>query len=403
MCGHHPEVMNLPLPARFRAVAVAVPVLLSAFVAPAAATADPGVEYQSFTMTTSHGTVVGHVLTVDLRQARLDLLHPGVVAARDEVPDMADAQGAVAGVNGDFFNISETHEGVEPTNSAVGPAIAAGAQLKGAVPNGQRFGPGLPAGTSTRDVLAVGVDGIARVSTLELRGVARTSAGTFDIEGLNQYALAENGIGVFTGDWGPMSRVRATCGTDTERNAPCSAETEEILVRNGIVVAERDEPGEGALRPGTMALVGREGGDAELEALDPGDRVALRPRLVAEALPPLAFAVGGFPILRDGTPLSDLDATTLAPRTVAGVSADGRTVHLVVVDGRSEASVGMTVAETAELLSSFGAVDGVNLDGGGSSTLVSRDPGAARVTVRNAPSDGAPRAVANGVGVFAGA
>ncbi|WP_199431399.1 phosphodiester glycosidase family protein [Qaidamihabitans albus] len=377
--------------------------LVSVLVAPVSAAGQvaPGVTYRPFELATEHGAVTGYVLTVDLRTARLDLLHPGRVAARDEVPDMADAARALGGVNGDFFNISETHEGVEPTGSSVGPAIAGGQDLKAAVPDGQRFGPALPAGTSARDVFGVGADRRARVASLDLAGAVRGGGEEFDIEGLNQYALPVGGIGVFDRHWGPMARVRATCGTDASRSAPCSAETEEVVVRRGVVVAERDTPGAGAIPEDTVVLVGREAGADELEALDPGDRVVVRHRLVAAALPPFRFAVGGFPILRGGTPLPGLDTRALAPRTAAGASADGRTAYLVVVDGRSTSSAGMSVAGLAGLLRSFGAADAVNLDGGGSSTLVLREPGQDRVTVRNTPSDGRPRAVANGIGVFA--
>lgn len=59
----------------------------------------------------------------------------------------------------------------------------------------------------------------------------------------------------------------------------------------------------------------------------------------------------------------------------------------------------MTVAELAGLLRSYGARDAVNLDGGGSTTVTVEGRGQ-RVTVRNVPSDGTERAVANGVGVF---
>jgi exopolysaccharide biosynthesis protein len=76
-------------------------------------------------------------------------------------------------------------------------------------------------------------------------------------------------------------------------------------------------------------------------------------------------------------------------------------MYLVVVDGRSERSGGMTVAELSALLGQVGADDAVNLDGGGSSTFALRAPGEPSVTVRNIPSDGSERAVANGIGVFA--
>jgi uncharacterized protein YigE (DUF2233 family) len=57
------------------------------------------------------------------------------------------------------------------------------------------------------------------------------------------------------------------------------------------------------------------------------------------------------------------------PRTAAGVTSDGRLV-LMVVDGRQERSRGVNLAELADLMRSAGAVDAMNLDGGGSSTLV---------------------------------
>ena len=56
------------------------------------------------------------------------------------------------------------------------------------------------------------------------------------------------------------------------------------------------------------------------------------------------------------------------PRTAAGWTKDGRLL-LLVVDGRSKASRGATLAETAQLLLDHGAEEALNLDGGGSTTL----------------------------------
>lgn len=140
-------------------------------------TVAPGVSYDEFDIAAAKGTAHAHVLTVDLRnpRVRLDLLQPGAVAARATVSQQATAQGAVAGVNGDFFNISEAqHPGVQATGASVGPAIARGRALKGAVPNGQRFGPPLPPGTSTEDVFGLGVDRRARLGGLSLDGSIRT-------------------------------------------------------------------------------------------------------------------------------------------------------------------------------------------------------------------------------------
>jgi exopolysaccharide biosynthesis protein len=57
------------------------------------------------------------------------------------------------------------------------------------------------------------------------------------------------------------------------------------------------------------------------------------------------------------------------PRTLAGVRADG-TLLLVTVDGRRPGwSVGASFAEEAAIMQALGAVDAVNLDGGGSTTM----------------------------------
>lgn len=57
------------------------------------------------------------------------------------------------------------------------------------------------------------------------------------------------------------------------------------------------------------------------------------------------------------------------PRTAVGRTADG-TLILMVVDGRQARSRGATLDELARLMLDVGAVDALNLDGGGSSTLV---------------------------------
>src|SRR5262249_54186698 len=116
---------------------------------------------------------------------------------------------------------------------------------------------------------------------------------------------------------------------------------------------------------------------------------------------PFRFAVGGAPIVRDGATLPGVDAKTLAVRSGAGVSADSRHLYLVVLDGISATNTGMTLADLAAVLEGFGAQDGVNLDGGGSSTCAVQLPGSSTVTVVNAhPGGVAERAVANGIGVF---
>ncbi len=78
------------------------------------------------------------------------------------------------------------------------------------------------------------------------------------------------------------------------------------------------------------------------------------------------------------------------PRTA--VAYNGNYVFFIVCDGRSANSVGMTMTELGNFCVNYiGATDGANLDGGGSSTMVVNG------VVKNTPSDGSERAVANGM------
>jgi hypothetical protein len=372
--------------------------------APGVSRLAPGVTYTEFDIPAAKGVAHAHVLSVDLGNpgVSVDLLHPGAVAARATVSRLADARSAVAGVNSDFFNITETqHPGVEATGASVGPAIANGRTLKAAVPNGQRFGPVLPPGTSTQDVLGVGTDRRARLDRLALDGSLSTAETRLPLGGLNQYALPVGSVGAFTSDWGSASRLRATCGTDTERAAPCSTDTHEVTVEDGRVVSSAGTPGAGPIASDTTVLVGREAGAQQLRKLSLGERVQVRHQLVAAASGiPYRFVVGGYPVLRGGQPLAGLDNATSAVRTAAGVADGGRRLLLLALDGAPEFRGGLTIAEVAAVTRQLGSTDAFSLDGGGSTTLVAREPGTTAVSVRNHPSGGAERPVPNGIGVF---
>ena len=78
------------------------------------------------------------------------------------------------------------------------------------------------------------------------------------------------------------------------------------------------------------------------------------------------------------------------PRTAIGFNADSTRLYFVVVDGRHISSTGVTLKEMMGIFEALGAVNAVNLDGGGSSCILVNDE------VMNHPSDGSVRAVGNG-------
>ncbi len=81
---------------------------------------------------------------------------------------------------------------------------------------------------------------------------------------------------------------------------------------------------------------------------------------------------GRYRLVRDGSIVETRGTSSLVgrnPRSLMGRTADGR-VALVTIDGRRTTSVGTTLIETAKIARSLGLVEAINLDGGGSTTLV---------------------------------
>ena len=117
---------------------------------------------------------------------------------------------------------------------------------------------------------------------------------------------------------------------------------------------------------------------------------------------------GSSEFVRGGQPMNiaEPDLSGINPRTMVGVSQDGKTVYLVVVDGRRYTwSNGMQFPEMRDYMIAIGSWSAINADGGGSSTFAVRAPeGApARFTVRNWPNDagGIERQLFNGLAIIA--
>ncbi|MDR2028282.1 MAG: phosphodiester glycosidase family protein [Treponema sp.] len=105
-------------------------------------------------------------------------------------------------------------------------------------------------------------------------------------------------------------------------------------------------------------------------------------------------AVGGFyMVLQDGAVTEQTRARSKArhPRSAAGLSADGKTLYLLVIDGRRPGSIGATEAETGLILGQLGAWDGLNFDGGGSTALALRYPDGSVRAVNTPIHKGIPR------------
>lgn len=98
------------------------------------------------------------------------------------------------------------------------------------------------------------------------------------------------------------------------------------------------------------------------------------------------------------------NAMQFHPRTFVGVSKDNKKVYLFVIDGRQpEYSNGMLLEDMMLLCQGAGCYQALNLDGGGSTTMVRRVEQAGSPVsfeIMNTPSDVPSRAVLNGLQVI---
>jgi len=173
-------------------------------------------------------------------------------------------------------------------------------------------------------------------------------------------------------------------------------EGRELVFANGALAEDRPGDGSRPIPPdGFVLSLGPESPRIGFAAPAAGEDAVVEFVLSSSLEPKQSWAdcgevlSAGPVILHDGRPVTDWSSESIRqvfsrarhPRTAAGVRADG-TILLITVDGRDpETSVGMSIPELADLFLERGAVAAVNLDGGGSTTMVIRDE------VVNHPSD----------------
>ena len=321
------------------------------------------------------------VLTVHLNEAGVstNILTSGPVASGGPLTEAANKAGAVAGVNGGFFDIGNS-------NAAEGGEIGSGELIKSP-----------DVGISNTNHFGVSKAGLAELANLATQATAEFGGASQPVLSVNAadggHGVPANGMVAYTPAWGTYSRARGFTGVTNL--------AEVLVVNNKVVSVDSTGAQANQIPAGGFVLVGRESAAEAIRALKPGEEVKLTYGLSAEATQELQFAIGdGGTIIENGTPVGGLDSS-IAPRTAAGFKDGGHTLVLATWDGpggTGNGGIGVNV-EAAEMVEE-GVETAVNLDGGGSTTMVARALGAEGATVRNTPSDGTERSDPNGIGVF---
>ncbi len=348
-----------------------------------ASTIAPGITYTK--TRDARGPWIVHVAEVDLSSApTLDIATAGPrIGLHATTSVIGSTRGAVVAINGDF--------GVDP-----------GRPLHALTRDGVLMAAGLQNGAN----FAISQDELSRyVSNDRLSVNARnlTTHLVFPVPGWNSGAPLSDAVAAFTPYGGRAERPPV--GGCFARLKPARAIRWGVggvgVARDYRVEASRCASTSMWVRHGTIVLASKRWG-AGAEALRetvPGQRLRLT---WGFGWTGVVDSVGGMPlIVKDGRNLGARCASSFCgrnPRTALAVTADG-TLLMVVVDGRSGSSVGMSLPELGRYLVDLGAVDAINLDGGGSSTMWIRHRG-----VVNDPSDSTgERSITSAVLVLPGA
>lgn len=194
------------------------------------------------------------------------------------------------------------------------------------------------------------------MARVQLNASLTTRNSEIKVDNLNQPRMLATYVIAYTSEWGKI--------------APTSP-------KYGIQIAVKDNK---ILKVSTSALEIPEGGFVVVGPAQQLDKVKNEKeiKLDIKTIPNwdnVNHIISGGPYLvRDGQVYVDVSEQKLGaiggrnPRSAIGYTADNNLV-IVAVDGREQASVGLTLSELAGFMKSIGCVNAMNLDGGGSTVL----------------------------------
>ena len=320
----------------------------------------PGLNYTRYLRVDNRGMLTAYVLEADRSKFDLQLVLAGdsIASGRQKLKAIASAHQAVAAINGGYFALDGSLIG----NTRI---------------NGQT------AGTTYFERTSLGFmpDGTLKLATSQYYGVVEIAGQKAYLSGVN-CPRGENNTILYNSLFGNYT------GTNEFGK--------EYVVQNGKVIAINQA---NSFIPTDAQVISVHGTAQDAFAkVRIGDKISIGENFGPE-LDSASTIVGAGPeLLRNGqlhvTAVQEQFPSDIAkgraPRTALGIKADGKII-LMVIDGRQSHSIGTNLTETAQLLQKFGAVNGFNLDGGGSSEMVLQGQ------ILNSPSDGGERPVGSGL------
>ena len=334
-------------------------------------TVHDGVEYAEMTRTINGQPVRANLLRLDLAKVRLDVVHSGnSVIGTAKTSVIAANHGAIAAINAGFFRLDTSAFAGDPAGIF---------QIDGKL---------LSESTKRRVALEIINDTthcqscsvpknrtLVSIDHLNTFAEFWTQQNRFNISGIDR-ELKENDAVLYTSEFGATT-------------PPSTAKILEIVIENKKIMSAAETNGVTPIPPNGFVLSAAGAKKAELTPVVKAGNEAItilgsysdrEPNANSNArmkFIDVEDIVGGVPqLIKDGK----IDVTwekegssksffeTRHPRTAVAKLKDGKFL-MVTVDGRSESSGGIGLADLASYLLELGATDAMNLDGGGSTTM----------------------------------
>ena len=316
----------------------------------------PGIEHGQVASGTTEEPLRINVLRVDLKLTRLKVaraLDQGLGV--ETVSSLAARYGADAAINGGFFRLTGTYRG-----ESNGLLVIDGKLISES--NNDRADVGfINEGPGTNVVFG----------HLKYQGDISVGRGRHSVDGINR-PVASNEMIVFTPEF--------------HRTTLTNPDGVEVIVRRNTVITVNDLRGSSQIPPdGFVISAAGKARDWIKRNVRRGTKirfswriVSLKPNQPDEWRRTYSILGAGPQLIKSGRisithlqeKMVESFATSRNPRTAIGKTADGKLV-MVTVDGRQpQVSVGMSLYSLADLLLELNAIDAINLDGGGSTTMV---------------------------------
>ncbi len=335
--------------------------------------------YESIKQVTDKGLLDIFVLKVPLKDPYIKV-KPTISTAsfflKEPLTNLLKSSGAIAGVNGDFFDMTGTH------SNPVGSLIIDGTLISADIANNMQspyYATFMLDKSSNPFIDYVKFDIITKFSngySIHIASYNEVSDMSFPIV-VNNIAMANTAA--LDAKFPMLSKIVVSNGQVTD------------LIQGTTVEVPKD---------GFLILMNNEAAQVHFPNIAKDTKVDLSITANVDHNQ-LQLAIGGAGrILKDGNIVADngfVPAGRL-PRTAVGYTQDGSQLILMVIDGRTH-SVGASHEEIGQALLRFGAYNAMHFDGGGSSAMGIKAPNEAQASLVNAPLGG-ERRILNALGVF---